>query len=640
MRSLGLTIVVLVALTASAGPARAQAPTTTLESRTSTGDVAGGQQGSVSADGRYVVFSSAANDIVPGDKNNAVDFFVRDRVTGQTQAVNVGPNGLPAGGTGDAAAISANGRYVAFANAPRPLGYDAKDYDLFVLDRTTGRLQRFAAPDDTDVFQVSIDADGGRIAYAVESFDSDQVYVADTTTGLDTEVSATPDGTEGDGDSLEPAISADGRWVAFTTYADNLVAGRTANTDVVVRDLTSGTISQVSLGAGNAQPNGSSSAPAVDGDGCVIAFQSAATNLVANDVGTGTSPKVFVRDRCAGNTERVSVTNAATNNQRTGTAPDISDDGCLVSFLSQDMYAAPPSEPAAVLRDRCAGTTTRLDLSSQGEPGGGAGELVLSGGTGRYAVFTSAANTLVAGDTNSVGDVFLRDRADHNVPPVAELTLTQDGHRVTADASASHDPDGPTVTGSIAFGDGSAPTNGINATHTYDHAGTYSVTATVTDGDGATATKTLPVTVTDPAPAPSPSPEPTASPTPTPTPTPAPGSGAALESASVSPKRFRVGKSAKVTVDLRAAATVTLSFQRQQRGHRHKGRCVAGAKHGKRCTRYAGDGKLSRSLPAGTSTIALSAHVGSRTLKPGHYRVKVASGSASRTLSITILKGH
>jgi len=634
----GAALVVLVAAPNAFG----LGPTTTLDSRDSSSAVVTAQSGSISANGRYVTWASAANGIVPGDNNNTADLFLRDRVTGQTQAINVREaDGLPSGADPQwgHAQISDDGRYVAFAAYGRGISDSGLPLrQLFVLDRVTGALQPIVPQAPSDVYEISIDADGRRVAFSMGS----QVWMYDVSTGVITRVSQTADGTPGNDGSSQPSISADGHWVAFTTFATNLVNRNRPNTtiDVVAKNVDTGEITLVSAAPGGTA-NESSSGPAISGNGCVVAFLSYATNLVAND--SGVTPKIFARDRCQGTTERVSITNAVDNNQRYGIAADISDDGCLVSFISDTVYSAPPSGAAAVLRDRCAGTTTRLDLSTTGDAGGSVSStspVRLSGGSGRYAVFTSSSTSLVTG-ANSQLHVFVRDRADRNEAPVAVLTVTQEGQHVTADATASHDPDAPTVTGSIAFGDGSPAVDGLRATHDFARPGTYTVTATIKDADGAIATQTQSVTIPDASP-------PTGPPPPAPLITPPPSTGAVLGSVRLSRQRFAVapkhgeakkGQGATLTIALDAAATVTLSFDRATRGHRSHGRCSARAKRGTRCTIYVKAGTITRSLKAGTNRVALTGRLGGRALKPGRYRLMVSAGTAHRSVTFTIVSG-
>ena len=123
----------------------------------------------------------------------------------------------------------------------------------------------------------------------------------------------------------------------------------------------------------------------------------------------------------------------------------------------------------------------------------------LGGAKARYVVFSSKATNLAGSDSDAVVDVFLRDRAN-NTPPKAALVVTQTGNRVSVDATASADPDGFGLTGSIGFGDGTAETAGLTASHDYSRAGTYTLALSVTDSDGTTDRVYQAVTVTDPPP--------------------------------------------------------------------------------------------------------------------------------------------
>jgi hypothetical protein len=247
-------------------------------------------------------------------------------------------------------------------------------------------------------------------------------------------------------------------------------------------------------------------------------------------------------------------------------------------------------------------------------------------------------------------DVFLRDRADRDVPPVAALTVTRDGRSVIADATASHDPDGPTVSGSITFGDGSPDRSGVIATHEYDRTGTYSVTASIRDADGVTATQTQIVTIADAGVFGPPGPGPSAlslPPSSTPGGTTRRSAGDVLRGISLSRRSFRVaprrgkpkdGQGTTLTVRLGAAATVGLRFDRMLKGRRRNGKCSARAKKGKRCTMFRQAGTLRRRLKAGSSKVTLTGRIGSRRLPVGRYRLTVTAASERRSLTLTVLK--
>ncbi|MBL8057256.1 MAG: PD40 domain-containing protein [Anaerolineales bacterium] len=284
------------------------------------------------------------------------------------------------------------------------------------------------------------DLNNGEISYAhagaTAGFDRVRYGAAGTA-----RVSLSSAGQAGDGASSEPALSADGRYVAFVSAAANLVAGDT-NTclvfgggpnpqpcpDVFVRDLLTGTTTRVSVGPAGAQSNGQSQQPAISADGRYVAFVSAATNLVTGDTNTcagdgyaaaGTCPDVFVYDRQTGATTRVSVGPGNAQADHPADDPALSADGRYVAFVSaaSTLVASDTNNVADVfVRDRQAGTTGRVSVSTAGVQQNDGGFNVALAGSGRYVVFDSFADNLLGtgGDGNSGSDIFLRDRDTDN----------------------------------------------------------------------------------------------------------------------------------------------------------------------------------------------------------------------------------
>ncbi len=210
---------------------------------------------SISADGRYVAFNSIATDLVTGDTNGKSDVFVHDRDTGQTTRVSVDSDGSQA--TGDdstSASISSDGRYVAFKSGATNLVDDDSngDWDVFVHDRDTGQTTR-----------VSVKSDG-------------------------TQASGGP--------SRNPSISPDGRYVAFDSIATNLVNGDSnGKMDVFVHDRQTGQTTRVSVDSAGMQATDDSQTPSISSDGRCVAFSSRATDLVPDD--TNGMMDIFVYDR-------------------------------------------------------------------------------------------------------------------------------------------------------------------------------------------------------------------------------------------------------------------------------------------------------------------------------------------------------
>ena len=246
-------------------------------------------QPGLSADGRFVVFVSTATNLVAGDTNNADDVFVRDRRNGTTERVNVSSSGAQSNAESfNTVAISADGRYVVFASSADTLvpGDIPGTYDIFVRDRLLNKTKRVI--DDIPSGNPSISANGRFIAFSGGLFSD--IYLHDRLTKktkLLTRGTGTPLECFCDG----AVVSADGRLVAFVSGASNLVQGDTNGAiDVFVADTVTGEIRRVSVGKRGVQGNGDSfgSFPEISADGRVVAFGSGATNLVEGDTnGTG-----------------------------------------------------------------------------------------------------------------------------------------------------------------------------------------------------------------------------------------------------------------------------------------------------------------------------------------------------------------
>ncbi len=646
--ALALGVVCCLPTTASA------TPSTTRASLTSTGaqGMAGSLDGTISADGRFVVFTSSAA-LVPQDTNGKPDVYLRDRATGETIRVSAGPGTLSGNDASDQGRITDDGRFVFFHSAATNLlPTPTSGQRIYRFDVATAALTLLPAPPGaTTLLHPAPSADGRYVAFRV-SDGAGNIHRLDTQTGQIARASETAGGTVHNGslpldDTAGPAISADGRWVAFVSSATNLVTPDSGlYRDVFVKDMDTGAVQPVSSATGEA--NLHSSWPAVSGDGCAIAFFSTASNIVAGDANGGND--VFVRDRCAGSTVIASVNNAGTQTNTILAPVSISADGCRTAFLAKDLLTpAAVTGSAAVMRNVCAGSTSRLDISTAGEVGTGrVTDVAISGGTGRYVVFSSAAPNLVDGDTNTVSDVFVRDLAT-NTAPVAALEIGVSGMTVTADATASRDPDGHHLTGTIGYGDGTPAVAGLNGVHAYARAGTYSVTATVTDADGVSSSRTVPVTVaTGTAPPPSTDPPSTG-----PGATPADQQPLVLDRLKLSTARFAVVRKgrkpdrrhgATLALRLSAPATLRLAFARARPGRRVKGTCRPGARRGPRCTSYARARTTTRALPAGTSRVAITGRIGATALAPGRYRLTVSARtpdgrtSTSKRFTITIAK--
>ena len=268
---------------------------------------------SISADGRYLSFDSLSTNLVSGDTNGRRDVFVRDLQTGTTERVSVNSSEVQHNGLySSVSSISADGRYVAFTSDATNLitGDDNGSIsDIFVRDRQSGTTSRVSVNSsgtggDGASMIPYISADGRYVAFLSDATNlvtgdsswTRDIFVHDRQTGNTEWVSVNSNEIPGDNHSWSASISADGRYVAFESSAANLATGDSNGVrDIFVRDLQTGTTERVSIDGSGAQGNGDSIAPSISGDGRYVAFESAADNLVFGD--TNGVSDIFVRDR-------------------------------------------------------------------------------------------------------------------------------------------------------------------------------------------------------------------------------------------------------------------------------------------------------------------------------------------------------
>jgi Tol biopolymer transport system component len=212
--------------------------------------------------------------------------------------------------------------------------------------------------------------------------------------------------------SYAPSISHDGRFVAFYSYASNLVENDTnGEPDVFVRDRQTGTTVRVSISSNEDQANGGSHAPFISADGRFVAFYSYASNLIGGD--TNNCADIFVHDRDAKSTERVSVaSNGVQGNDDSFLRLAISADGRFVAFYSEASNLVNDANghiEDIFVHDRITGTTTCTSIDSSGNQGGNFSDYPSMSANGRFVAFLSWS-TLVTDDYNAVGDVYVHDR--------------------------------------------------------------------------------------------------------------------------------------------------------------------------------------------------------------------------------------
>ncbi len=362
---------------------------------------------------------SWATNLVPGDTDHAVDAFVRDRVKNTTEPVGVGARD---------ASISANGRFIAFVSgAPNVVPGDTNGAeDVFVRDRSAKTTERVSVgPGGVEAnsgsWVGSISADGRFVTFSSDASNlvsgdtngEQDTFVRDRVARTTERVSVASNGTEANADSGSGKISGNGRFVAFGSNASNLVAGDTNGAhDVFFRDRIAHATARLAVaGAG---PGAVVNLTSMSSDGRFIAVQ----------VQVGMTSRIYVVGRIDGSTDLVGVT-PGPQIPTWAEGASLSADGRFVAFdttLFASGKKAGPTFGQIFLRDRRTKTTERISVNAHGDASNG---IVLAGAVsagGRYVAFQSQGSNLVAGRTNRCGDegdhfdcddVFLRDRVAH-----------------------------------------------------------------------------------------------------------------------------------------------------------------------------------------------------------------------------------
>ena len=337
----------------------------------------------ISDDGRFVAFDSDATNLVQGDQNGTTDVFRHDRETGETILISVNSAGQQGDNSSHAPAISGDGRFVVFhANSA-------------------------LAPEDTN--------------------QQTDVYVRDVQAGITTLVSIGFDGSAGNNTSFIQDINGDGRFVAFVSDSTNLIPNDVQDfeANVYVRDLVAGTTELVSVGSDGTRADvGFFDRPSISADGRYVAFSTTAS-LVPEDT-RQFSLDIYLRDRQAETTELISVNSDEVPGNGRSEGPSVSADGRFVSFQSDSSNIVTPDEPAGFfpdedifVRDRQAGVTYRVSESSAGEEGNARSLGGTISADGLVTAFSSDASNLVPNDTNFVTDIFVHDER-----PAADLAVT------------------------------------------------------------------------------------------------------------------------------------------------------------------------------------------------------------------------
>ncbi|MAW61736.1 MAG: calcium-binding protein [Planctomycetes bacterium] len=397
----------------------------------------------LSSDGRHLGFQSSAP--LANLASGFTDIYVRDRVDGTTTLLSVGNGGVAANSFSSGAQLSHDGRFVVFASSASNLvtgdtnGVD----DIFLADRDPDQNGTFdegnislirvslalgGVEPNAPCSSPSISGDGRWICFASlatnlvagDTNAASDVFAWDRTTGQIRLISVDGAGAQGDGPSTLASLSGDGRFVAFESLATNLVASDVNGArDIFLRDRdpdqngifdeAGSTTSLISVSTLGAQANQASAAPSIDDSGSVVCFQSTASNLAVG-TGGGTS-QVYVRIRSTGRTELCSMASNGSAGNADSVNPVLSSNGGVLAFESRasNLVTGDTNGWDDVFRvDLVGRTMARASVRVDGGQSTLYSQRPALNGNGTEVAFQSPAEDLVAHDTNSSFDVFVR----------------------------------------------------------------------------------------------------------------------------------------------------------------------------------------------------------------------------------------
>jgi Tol biopolymer transport system component len=438
--SLVVTLFITLVLSAACTAAYTPDAGTVRVSQASDGTQADNRskQPSISADGRYIAFASDATNLVAGDNNGVTDIFVRDMSTGAVTRVSVSSNGDEANGASYWPFISANGRYVTFTSeADNLAGNDNNGFgDVFLHDMKTKTTELISVGFDGNSgnelsFWSSVSTDGQFVVFmsnATSLVTSDtneawDIFLRDRKASKTSIISLAYDGSQANSQSEYPMISANGRYVVFASDATNIVGNDTNGyRDVFEYDRATGKTIRVSLASDGTQTDNGTHvfAMSISEDGKYVAFASLATTLVPDD--TNGVWDIFVHDRDTGKTTRISVASNGTQADAGSYGVSLSANGRYVAFGSNATNLVSGDKNGVMdvyVHDIETGTTQLVSTASDGSQGNEASGFTvinadgidLSYGPaissdGKTVVYMSNATNLVPDDTNTSQDIF------------------------------------------------------------------------------------------------------------------------------------------------------------------------------------------------------------------------------------------
>ncbi|MFZ0546920.1 MAG: hypothetical protein WAM60_15845 [Candidatus Promineifilaceae bacterium] len=390
----------------------------------------------ISRNGRYMAYHSLASNLVPDDTNNSQDVFLYDLLTQATERVSLGIGGVEGNNQSSFPDLSSDGRFITFhSEASNLVPNDTNNtWDVFLYDRLTGNIERIsvsytgAQTNNTSIFP-DISGDGRFIAYysyATNLVPNDtngveDIFLYDRLNQTTKRISVSSSGLQANGSSIFPDISADGRYITFDSEASNLITGDTNNvTDIYLYDRINQTTQRVSIGSNEEEGNGISSYAVISDNDRFVTYGSHASNIDPDD--PNAYGDVYVRDLVAGTTEL--ITRGLNNQPTNGDShyPVLSADGRFVAYHSEASNLVPGDTNNVsdiFLFDHQTGITRLLSQSEAGNLSNGTSYTPAISSDGRFLVFQSSGNNLVPNDTNDVSDIFFyMDLTTHTYFPL------------------------------------------------------------------------------------------------------------------------------------------------------------------------------------------------------------------------------
>ena len=364
----------------------------------------------------------------------------------KTDRVSVNGTSMAGDGASSTPSINGDGSLVAFVSQATNLVIGVSGFQIYVHNRQTNQVEVISRDNDTTTVNEgngvsstpSISADGRFVAFVSQATNllapgtpaipaGQQIYVRDRQTGQTSLVSVDNSVAPiaGNGVSSTPSISADGRFIAFMSLSTNLLAPgipAVSGQQIYIRDRQVNQTSLVSAD-NNVVPipgNGVSSAPSINGDGSLVAFDSLATNLLDPVVPSVSGRQVYVRNRTVDQTSLVSMDNNVAPNPGNGVSrtPSISSNGRFVAFVSLATDLLAPGVPAVAgqqiyIRDRQLGQSflasqDNTNTNVAGTGGGGVSDTPSTNGNGGFVAFFSRATNLVTAPPAAPSDIYVR----------------------------------------------------------------------------------------------------------------------------------------------------------------------------------------------------------------------------------------